>query len=270
MLLYPLTDILNEQDFGGKASGLSKINSLGLLVPKGYAIDRRAHEIYVLDGIFPSQLIEELKEIISGFSQEQLIVRSSAIGEDAEDFSFAGQLDSFVVENNVDSVVEGINKCWNSFNNERVRSYQNISGNELKDMGVIIQQFIRADYSGVLFTQSPYAKNRTYTEYVKGGAEPLVSGKVTPLSFSTDADYKLMENRKLPFDHKALIRSALFLEENFKKHLDIEWIYSNSHFYFVQARPIKLVEKTKIYWTNTNPLFYIQLQGTPIIIILKI
>jgi len=117
---------------------------------------------------------------------------------------------------------------------------------------VVIQQFIQADYSGVLFTQSPYAKNRTYTEYVKGGAEPLVSGKVTPLSFSTDADFKLIKNRKLPFDHKALIRNSLFLKENFKKDLDIEWIYSNNQFYFVQARPIKLIEKTKIYWTNTN------------------
>jgi phosphohistidine swiveling domain-containing protein len=252
MLLYPLTDILNEQDFGGKASGLSKINSLGLLVPKGYAIDKRIHKMSVLDGVFPSQLIEELNEVISGSAQEQLIVRSSAIGEDGSEFSFAGQLDSFVVDNNVDSVVEGIKKCWNSLNNERVKAYQKISGKELKDMGVVIQQFMRADYSGVLFTQSPYAKNHTYTEYVKGGAEPLVSGKVTPLSFSTDAEYKLIENRKLPFDHMALIRNALFLKENFKKHLDIEWIYCNGQFYYVQARPVKLVEKTKIYWTNTN------------------
>ena len=38
MFLFPLTDILIEKDFGGKASGLSKINSFGLKVPIGFAI----------------------------------------------------------------------------------------------------------------------------------------------------------------------------------------------------------------------------------------
>jgi rifampicin phosphotransferase len=47
-------------------------------------------------------------QILTG---EKLIVRSSAIGEDGDDFSFAGQLDSFVVENNIASVVDGAKKC---------------------------------------------------------------------------------------------------------------------------------------------------------------
>ena len=44
MFLHHLKSTLTENDFGGKAYGLSRINSLGLLVPDGYAIDKKAQE----------------------------------------------------------------------------------------------------------------------------------------------------------------------------------------------------------------------------------
>ncbi len=250
--LFPLTTILTEQDFGGKASGLSRINSCGLNIPAGYAINKHAHELYRLRKIFPSELKVELTNRLSELTGNQLIVRSSAIGEDADDFSFAGQLDSFVVDNNLNSVINGIINCWQSIGNKRVEAYQNISGNKLSEMGVVIQQFVEADYSGVLFTQSPKNKNYTYAEFVKGGAEPLVSGKVTPYSFSTNGNSEIIEKMEMPFNHKILIENAMLLKDNFKKHLDIEWIYKRGNFFYVQARPIKNADKEKIYWTNTN------------------
>lgn len=252
MLLFSLSDTLVEQDFGGKAAGLSKIISCGLNVPKGFAVHKEAHKSYASKELFHPDLKEELKEKLPELKGKNLIVRSSAIGEDADDFSFAGQLDSFVVENNIESVIKGIERCWESINNQRVETYQKISGNKLNEMGVVIQQFLDADYSGVLFTQSPKNKNHTYTEYVKGGAEPLVSGKVTPLSFSTNGDLELIENVTLPFNHKILLNHATHLKDNFKKQLDIEWIFYNNTYYFVQARPIKIIEKQRVFWTNTN------------------
>ncbi len=252
MFLFPLTDLLIEKDFGGKASGLSKINSFGLKVPRGIAIHKKGYENYAARKLFPPELMNELEEKLPILKGRRLIVRSSAIGEDSDDFSFAGQFDSFVVENNINSVIEGIIKCWDSINSSRAAAYQRISGNKLQEMGVVIQQFVEADYSGVLFTQSPQNKNYTYTEYVKGGAEPLVSGKVTPLSFSTNGDLELIGEVSLPFNHKALLNAAIHLKKNFKKHLDIEWMFSQNEFHFVQARPIKIVEKERIHWTNTN------------------
>lgn len=252
MFLFPLTDILIEQDFGGKASGLSKINSCGIKVPSGFAVHKKAHKLYTSDKKFLKEFEEELGEKLPELKGNQLIVRSSAIGEDADDFSFAGQLDSFVVENKISSVIEGVEKCWESIRNSRAVAYQKISGNRLTEMGVVIQQFVEAEYSGVLFTQSPKNKNHTYVEYVAGGAEPLVSGKVTPFSFSTNDDLELIEDLAIPFNHKILINSAMLLKENFKKHLDIEWIYCEGEFHFVQARPIKIIEKERVYWTNTN------------------
>ncbi len=252
MFLFPLTDILIEKDFGGKASGLSKINSFGLKVPKGFAVHKSGHKFYASNQQFPVEIKADLEERLPELKGEHLIVRSSAIGEDTDDFSFAGQLDSFVIDNNIQSVIDGVIKCWDSINNSRAVAYQKISGNKLQEMGVVIQQFVEAEYSGVLFTQSPKNKTHTYTEYVKGGAEPLVSGKVTPFSFSTNGDLELIENGTLPFNHKILLKDAFHLKENFKKHLDIEWMYSGGEFHFVQARPIKIVKKVKVFWTNTN------------------
>ncbi len=252
MYLFSLTEKLDDLDFGGKASGLSNIISLGLLSPKGYAVKKEAYKYFLSNKKLPINLLNDLEKIIPEISEDKVIVRSSAIGEDADDYSFAGQLDSFVTDNNIHSVCEGIIKCWDSLNSERVNAYQDISGKKINEMGVVIQNFIKADYAGVLFTQSLNSKNNTYCEYVKGGSEPLVSGKVTPKSFSTNTNLTIIGNNNLPFDYKILIRDAMILKENFEKELDIEWLYSKGKFYFVQARPIKVLDKSKTYWTNTN------------------
>lgn len=252
IFLYPLTDKLDVKDFGGKASGLSKIISFGLAVPNGFAIHKHGYKYYNENNVLPQELLNELEEKLQVFKRDQLIVRSSAIGEDADDFSFAGQLDSFVVRNSIASVVEGVKKCYASLLGDRAIAYQKISGNSLTEMGVVIQEFIEADYSGVLFTKSPYNKYHIYAEYVKGGAEPLVSGKVTPESFSATNQMDLIPEKALPFDHKALLKGALHLQDQFAKPLDIEWILSDGNFYFVQARPIRIAEKERVFWTNTN------------------
>lgn len=252
MYLFSLSEKLNELDFGGKASGLSKINSLKLLIPKGYGIVKQAHEHYKLNGEIHPDLVKELESKLPELLVDKIIVRSSAIGEDGDDYSFAGQLDSFVVDNNIQAVCEGIAKCWDSLHGERIIAYQSISSYKIRGMGVVIQRYIAADYSGVLFTKSPKNGKHIYCEYVKGGSEPLVSGRVTPKSFSTDMHLNVSESVQLPFNYKKLINQALLLKENFSKHLDIEWIYKAGEFYFVQARPINNVEKDISYWTNTN------------------
>jgi hypothetical protein len=67
--------------------------------------------------------LNELNEKLQILTGEKLIVRSSAIGEDADDFSFAGQLDSFVVENKIASVVDGVKKCWASLQGQPTETW---------------------------------------------------------------------------------------------------------------------------------------------------
>lgn len=177
-------------------------------------------------------------------------MRSSGIGEDSEHHSFAGQLDSFVVAHDAEAVRAAILKCWDGLNNERVIAYQAFSGQSLSEMGVVIQEFLEADYAGVTFTRSPNDESSIYTEYVKGGSEALVTGKVTPLNFSISTGES--PPRDLPFNGHQLIRQSMQLKEQFGSHLDIEWVAIGDEIYFVQARPITVKSTARVYWTNTN------------------
>jgi pyruvate,water dikinase len=252
MLLFSLNTKLAEIEFGGKAAGLSGIQMAGLAIPPGFAVHKKALSHYLSQGEIAGSLVRELQEILPDIPGEQVIVRSSAIGEDADDYSFAGQFDSFAVKKEINLVTDAIKMCWDGLNNDRAKSYQAISGKVLSEMGVVVQQYISADFSGVLFTKSPGNPEQIYAEYISGGAEPLVSGKVTPQSFSADQQGNLLAGDLVPFNHLTLVRNALTLKKSFGKDLDIEWLHANNQFWFVQARPIREREQTKVYWTSTN------------------
>ena len=250
MYLYSLSKVLEVGLVGGKAAGLSQLFALGVSVPRGYAVSKELLNVYTDLKSLPPAFSKELVNCLTQLNSEKVIVRSSAIGEDSESHSFAGQLDSFVVTNSVASVEKAILQCWEGLNNDRVSAYQNISGKVLSEMGVVIQEFMEADYAGVTFTQSPYHKEFIYTEYVQGGGEALVSGKVTPLNFSVK--FKDSVKEKVPFNAVDLIHKSIFLKGKFGCHLDIEWVSKGNVIYFVQARPITVKSTTKVHWTNTN------------------
>jgi phosphohistidine swiveling domain-containing protein len=45
---------------------------------------------------------------------------------------------------------------------------------------------------------------------------------------------------------------ATTLKENYGYHIDIEWVSKGAHIFFVQARPITILQKKKVHWTSTN------------------
>lgn len=250
MHIYALKEKLSSDLVGAKAASLSALIAYGFSVPNGYAISKNVLEIYTQEKNFPKGFEESLQSCIVTLDSQKIIIRSSAIGEDSDSFSFAGQLDSFVVENNLEAALEAIQKCWNGLHNDRVLAYEKLSGKKLVEMGVVIQEFVEADYAGVTFTSSPYHVDEIYTEYVQGAGEQLVSGKVTPKDFSVN--FTEIPKEKLPFNGVELIRLATTLKENYGFHIDIEWVSKGNHIFFVQARPITVLQKKKVHWTNTN------------------
>ncbi len=249
MYVLPLHISLETATVGGKAYSLSRLINFGVNVPNGCVISKDVLNHYVKKQTLPEGFSKELETSITSLKSNQLIVRSSAIGEDSDSHSFAGQLDSFVVENNLELVQNAIYKCWNGLSNERVLAYQKISGMKLTEMGVVIQEFLKADYAGVTFTQSPYDELASYTEYVKGAGEQLVSGKVTPKNFSVTENQVA---KQMPFNAKLLNLQSTQLKEFYGCHLDIEWVAKSDEIYFVQARPITVKTTSKVHWTNTN------------------
>lgn len=250
MYIKQLNQQLNEQDFGGKAASLSKLIEFGVEVPGGFALHKQLLKDFQLHQQWPSGFLDALKAEIASLQGDQLIVRSSAIGEDSRTHSFAGQLDSFVIPHDLNHLEQAIMQCWSGLTNERVKAYEHISGRVLSEMGVVIQTYLEADYAGVTFTKSPTNELFSYTEYVHGAGEQLVAGKITPKNFSVKRNE--LDQLNVPFNGKKLMVQSFQLKDRYACDLDIEWVAKENRIFFVQARPITVEVPKKVYWSNTN------------------
>lgn len=103
---------------------------------------------------FSQELLVSLDEI---FGKDALFsVRSSVIGEDSPENSFAGQMDTFL---NVrpPEVIGAIKKVWPSAFSSRALLYRRRKNMRLTEIStaVIIQEMVQPVASGVLFTREP-------------------------------------------------------------------------------------------------------------------
>lgn len=245
-----LSSPLESSNVGGKAASLSKLIAHGVAVPNGFVITKGVLKFYQENQEFPPEFGTDLNSALLKLKAKRLIIRSSAIGEDSKSHSFAGQLDSYVVKNQNELILDSVKKCWEGLSNDRLLAYQKVSGFTLLEMAVVVQDFVEADYAGVTFTQSPAAKNEVYTEYVKGAGEQLVAGNITPKNFSIAQGQAVPSS--LPFNAGALIEQSQRLRQFYNCHLDIEWVAVANQIFFVQARPITVENSTKVFWSNTN------------------
>lgn len=253
MYILNLNTTLSENFAGAKAYHLSKMMKLGYPVPKGFVILSNAFDHFgqkktALSDDFLNELETDLKTI----GAEKYMVRSSAIGEDGIESSFAGQLSSFISSSQKEDIIKHVYSCWKSYDNKNVKTYQDKTGKQLNGMAVVVQMLIEPDYAGVIFTRNPSNETELLVEYIEGHAEKLVSGEVNPMSFTVPVTSKtIVNNTPIPFIDG--IKQARKLELLYGFPLDIEWAIKNEQFYIVQARSITTNAKSKkIYWSNTN------------------
>jgi pyruvate,water dikinase len=192
-----------------------------------------------------ASLLAQLVAALPPIPGERMMVRSSAIGEDGPKSSFAGQLDSFQVENDPAAIVVGIERCWASAKNARLAAYSEASHAQLGGLAVIVQQAIDPDYAGVYFTAHPTEDGCELLEYVEGHCEKLVQGEVTPESITLPSD------AVLPFDVASLQDAGAKIREHLQTDQDIEWLVKDGSLFLVQTRPIT-ARRASIAWSSTN------------------
>ena len=161
MTLLSLHTELDKNKVGAKAYNLSIMMRAGLNVPRGFVFDTVAFEAWDLEIVRAG-----IEKVLSSFNAKGYMVRSSAIGEDGEECSFAGQLDSFICGDSLDEIVDKVRLCWESYKNERVTTYQIQNGKKLNGMGVVIQELVNPDYAGVIFSESYLKENSMLCEYL--------------------------------------------------------------------------------------------------------
>lgn len=242
--IYELSDDLNINAVGAKAFNLSKLFKANIKVPYAIVLSKNTFDVS------QQELETLLSPFMSNFTGPYVMVRSSAIGEDSSEASFAGQLDSYQCKNNLTDICQDIKKCWRSLANKRVQTYSEQQHKSLTQMAVIVQQMIEPDFAGVLFTTSPIDQEGMYIEYVKGHGDKLVQGEVTPTSIKVNNLNTI--NEISDFDLKILLEESVKILKLYDMAAqDIEWAYKDKQFYFVQSRSITTI-KNKLRWSNTN------------------
>lgn len=169
-MLTPLRSAADPARFGGKASALARALGAGLPVPDGVAL-----EVAFAAAVARGSPLPALPEGLRG---RRLAVRSSAIGEDGEGSSFAGQHRTILGVRD-DDLADAVRAVVASAAGSA--AYRERRGLPALGMGVVIQPLVEAVAAGVLFTAHPVTgAPGIVIEAAWGLGELVVSGRITP------------------------------------------------------------------------------------------
>jgi pyruvate, water dikinase len=120
----------------------------------------------------------------TGHEQPPVAVRSSALGEDSEEASHAGQQESFLWVCGIEQICDAVRDCWVSLYTPHAISYRAAlgAGESEPAMGVTVQQMVDAEISGVMFTCNPVSGDPSMVALNAswGLGIAVVSGELTP------------------------------------------------------------------------------------------
>ena len=250
-ILHPSDpDCAVESCAGGKGASLARLARLGAQVPAFFVIHAAAHRT-MTEGL-SAQFSDELRQALAAVdSSAGVSVRSSAIGEDDADSSFAGLFHTSLDVRGFEAVLAAIRRCWQSYDDAAAVEYRGArSGVENGAMAVVVQRMIHGEWSGVCFTAHPVklALSEGLINVVRGLGEALVSGQVNPEEITVDArtarvlDHRGGEGRQFP--QKAIERVwnvSRNLAEQLRFPQDIEWAWQGGELLILQSRPITTI-----------------------------
>jgi pyruvate,water dikinase len=234
--IITLDDDLEPEVFGAKAATLSQIKRWGYPVPKGWILAPFDDPALLIDFLQPSSL-------------SPLVVRSSAIGEDSQQASAAGQYETVLNVTNKQELELAIAQVQASYNHPTAVEYRRNLGAKDAAMAVLIQPQVQSVYSGVAFSRDPIAQqgDAVIIEAVSGSPTQVVSGKITPEQYRVFvagedklSTVKFEGEGKIP---QPLIKQVAYLARRLEKRYhgvpqDVEWSYDGQTLWVLQARPI--------------------------------
>jgi phosphoenolpyruvate synthase/pyruvate phosphate dikinase len=245
--LLELTEV--DGAAGGKAHGLARLVALGLPVPPALVLPPAAYERWRETGELPGDVLAGALERL----EPPLAVRSSALDEDTEGRSAAGQYESVMDVRSHTDLVEAVERCYRAAESERARSYRGGGGAPL---ALILQREVQSSRAGVCFSIDPltYEPEHVLVEAVFGHGERLVAGEVDPdrywvprtgTGIRARVAYKSGEPPARRFsrtlrDDEALAVADLVLqaEQGFARPVDVEFCFEGADPWLVQCRPI--------------------------------
>jgi phosphoenolpyruvate synthase/pyruvate phosphate dikinase len=222
---------------------------------------------------------------IAGEAEPPVAVRSSALGEDSQEATFAGQQESYLWVRGLEHVCDAVRDCWVSLYSPPALAYRaRLARAPEPAMGVTVQLMVDAEVSGVMFTCSPVSGDPSMVAINAswGLGLAVVGGEVTPDDYliskvtgevvrehvhhkhvqylpdprgrGTVAVDVAQERRDVPCLEAAalaaLVDIARRIERHFGCHQDIEWAIARrsvlpESLFVVQSRPVTAVSRPK-------------------------
>ena len=190
MNIVPLAQAVDASRYGGKAASLATALRAGLPVPPGWALDVDATEHIAQSVAVIPELVELAHDVPPPWA-----VRSSAIGEDGTQASFAGQHLTRLGVRDLPALATAVGEVYGSARSPAALAYRarlHIAGTP--QIAVVIQALVPARVAGVMFTRSPLAgADERVIEASWGLGEAVVSGLVTPDHVRMDSTGRLLE-----------------------------------------------------------------------------
>jgi len=222
----------------------------------------------------------DLSRPVHAHPSAAVAVRSSATAEDLPGASFAGQQDTFLNVRGEESLLVAVKGCWASLWTARAMAYRKRRGiaPTRVSLAVVVQQMVRAEAAGVLFTVNPVSgsHNEAVINAAWGLGEAIVSGDVTPDNIlvekatgrvkkmevgekavmrvpgaegTTEIPVTFQKRRQPAITSKQaaeLTRLGCEIEEQFGTPQDIEWAIAGGRVIILQARPVTVLPKGEL------------------------
>jgi pyruvate,water dikinase len=219
----------------------------------------------------------------AGEDEPPVAVRSSAVGEDSAEATFAGQQETYLWVRGVERVCDAVRDCWASLYSPEAVSYRARMGGEAAPaMGVTVQRMVDAEVSGVLFTCNPVSGDPSVVAVNAswGLGTAVVGGEVTPdeyriskvtgevlhravspkeVEYLPDPEGGGTRCVEVPADRReaacleegyleALVELARRVEKHFGGHQDVEWAIARGEavpegLFVLQSRPVTTKRK---------------------------
>ena len=287
-------------EIGGKANNLLLLEQMHLRVPQWVVIpstvlddltqnltqDAWAEHINQLD--LPLSIFNEMQAYFGeNYKELSYAVRSSAVGEDGQEHSYAGM---YTTQLNVpfDGLINAVKCVWKSTQSAHLLTYKKLKGvAQDEGIAVIIQEMVPAEVSGVAFGRDPLTgdASKKVISSVFGLGEGLVSGALKADNYRLSGTHVQTQLAKKDEVIRASPKKDGLTKEKIKPELknksslnqeqvldlgkllnklnektgipqDVEFAYYKEQLYILQTRPIAASAqpegKEPILWDNSN------------------
>jgi rifampicin phosphotransferase len=230
-----------------KGRRLAELGALGLRVPRWFSVTADAGR---------EEILATYRATFPG--DGTVAVRSSAAYEDGAEHAFAGQLETVLPVSGKEALLEAVATVRGSAQSPRFAAYCRAHGLDVDrvDVTAIVQEYVDARVSGVLFTADPATRDETtvIVSAVRGPGGPLVSGAIEGETVRIPKKGPVPEASALSRRELEELRElAAAIERRYGTPQDVEWALDAAGIAILQTRPITGWKPPEpIVWDNSN------------------